>query len=193
MDKIPEVSIVIPIHDMQGGAEFLWRSVNALTEQTHQDFEIIITKAGKMAENTNAGIKKARGKYIKVLYLDDYLSDPESLERMVVAMNAGANWVMCGTDDNPTPKWTEDIETGNNKLGSPSALMIRNKKPLMFDVRMSWLLDCDYYKRMFKELGPPTILKGSWVKIGKGPHQMTHILTDEEKLLEHNYLIKKHV
>lgn len=191
-EKKPKVSVIIPIHDMLGGAEFLWRSVNALTEQTYTNWELIITKDGKMAENTNSAIRRANGEYIKILYLDDHLAHKEALERMVYAFEAGANWLVCGTDDNPFPEWTDDIKTGNNKLGSPSALMIRNNKPLMFDERMSWLLDCDYYHRMYKRDGPPTILKGLWVAIGKGDHQMTHILTDEEKLQEHDYLHKKY-
>ncbi len=187
----PKVSVVIPIHNMEGGADFLWRSINALTEQTFQDFELIITKDGKMAENTNSGIERARGEIVKILYLDDCLSDKFALSTIVSIFDEGAEWVMCGTDDNPYPKWTDDIETGNNKLGSPSALAFRNDRPLLFDEKMSWLLDCDYYKRMWRIHGEPVIINQSLVTIGKGPHQMSNILTDEEKQAEHNYLQSK--
>lgn len=187
----PKLSIVLPIHDMQGGADFLWRSVNALAEQTFQDYELIITKDGRMAENTNSGIKKARGEIIKILYLDDYLASKFALSEIVSVFEEGAEWVMCGTDDNPYPKWTDDIETGNNKLGSPSALAFRNDRPLLFDEKMSWLLDCDYYKRMWRTYGEPAIINQPLVSIGKGPHQMTHILTDKEKQAEYKYLQSK--
>ncbi len=193
MDR-PTVSIVIPIHDMQGGADFLWRSVNKLMDQTFQDFEIVITRQGKMAENTNAGIKKARGKYIKILYLDDELAHREVLESMVAVMESeGSEWLIVGTSNNLRPYMTDDIEKGNNKLGSPSALMLRNRHDnLMFDESMSWLLDCDYYKRMYEQHGEPTILGGCYINIGEGPHQMTHILTDEEKEAELDYINTKH-
>lgn len=188
----PKLSIIIPIHDMKGGAEFLWRSINALTEQTFQDFEIIITKQGKMAENTNAGIDRARGELIKILYLDDYLASENSLQEIVDNFTDDVEWLITGTDTNPKPYYTPDIETGNNKLGSPSALTIRNNNALRFDEKMDWLLDCDFYAEMYLRFREPKILSGVHVIMGVGDHQMTHILTDEEKLSEVEYMKQKH-
>lgn len=194
MDTRPKISVVIPIHDMQGGAEFLWRSINRLTEQTFKDWELVITKDGKMAENTNSGIKRARGELIKILYLDDYLASPHSLQKIVDEFTDDVDWMITGVDTNPEPYWTDDIETGNNKLGSPSALTFRNFSPFnpLFDESLSWLLDCDLYKRMYKTFGPPKIVPVVNVIMGVGEHQMTHILTDEQKLSEHQYLTNKY-
>lgn len=186
----PKLSIVIPIHDMDGGAKFLWRSINMLAEQTFQDFEIIITKQGKMAENTNAGIKKARGELLKILYLDDTLAHHNALKEIVEAFKG--QWLITGCDTNEYPYYTDDIETGNNKLGSPSCLTIKNDNPLLFDENMSWLLDCDYYKRMYELYGEPVILDGVHVNMGVGVHQMTHILTPEDKMREGDYMNKKY-
>lgn len=192
MAKDIKVSIVVPIHDMQDGDKFLWRLVNSLTAQTFKDWELIITKDGKMAENSNAGIKRAHGEFIKILYLDDYFTYREALEDMVSYMK-DEEWGIVGTHNNMLPYWTDDIEKGNNKLGSPSALIFRNRhENLLFDESMSWLLDCDLYKRMFQKLGKPFIIPGNYVTLGEGPHQMTHILTNEEKLSEHNYMQKKY-
>ena len=187
MDKNIKLSIVIPIHDMKGGADFLWASISALMDQSFQDFEIVITKAGKMAENTNAGIKRARGELIKVLYLDDRLAHKDALKDIVEAME-GKEWLITGCNTNLYPHYTDNIETGNNKLGSPSCLTMRNNKPLLFDEKMSWLLDCDLYKRMYEKYGAPVILEGEHVVMGIGNHQMTNILTDEEKKEEYIYL-----
>jgi hypothetical protein len=179
---------------MKGGAEFLWKSVNRIMEQTFKDYEIVIVKEGKMAENTNAGIKRARGELIKILYLDDCLAHPNALQEIVDAFdkNPDKSWLITGVNNNLTPYWTADIETGNNKLGSPSALTIRNNDPLLFDETMSWLLDCDYYKRMYARHGAPMILRGVHVEICEGDHQMTRILTQEQKRIEHDYLSKKY-
>lgn len=195
---MPKLSLVIPIHDMKGGAQFLWDSINALTEQTFQDFEIIITKEGLMAKNTNEGIKRARGEYIKILYLDDCLAHNKALEDIVDALdkNPDANWLITAVDNNLHPYWTEDIEKGNNKLGSPSALTIVNQAPfanLLFDENMSFLLDCDYYKRMYEKFGAPIILDEEiGVNMGIGDHQMTNILTYEDKMGEFKYLKRKY-
>lgn len=186
----PKISICVPIHDMKNGEFFLWRLVNSLTEQTFKDWELIITKDGKMAENTNSGIKRARGELIKIMYLDDYFTGKDSLDIMVNGMSG--DWMIVGTEDNPAPHWTEDIETGNNKLGSPSALIFRNDRPLLFDERMSWLLDCDLYKRLHERYGLPTILNGNLITLGKHDGQMTHILTEEEKLAEHELIKQKY-
>lgn len=191
-NKRPKVSIVTPIHDMKDGDKFLWRLINSLTAQTFKDWELIITKDGRMAENTNSGIKQARGVLVKILYLDDYFSHEKSLEEMVNYFTG--DWMMVGTQNNPYPKWTDDIATGNNKLGSPSALMFKNhfEDNLLFDENMSWLLDCDLYKRMKEKYEYMRILEGNYITLGEGDHQMTHILTDEEKLAEHNYIKQKY-
>lgn len=191
----PKVSVVVPIHDMKGGDFFLWRLVNSLVAQTFKDWELVITKDGKMAENTNAGIKRARGNFIKILYLDDYFTTPDALQGMVSIMRASsAKWLIAGADTNPHPRWTDDVEMGNNKLGSPSALLFRNQfeDNLLFDERMSWLLDCDYYKRMNEKFGPPVIFDEVVIGIGQGDHQMTHLLTDEEKIAEHVLIKQKY-
>lgn len=187
-----KLSICIPIHNMKGGAQFLWRTINMLSEQTFQDYELIITKAGKMAENTNAAIKKARGEIIKILYLDDCLADKNSLQEIVDSFTPDTQWLITGCDTNSNPYYTGDIHKGNNKLGSPSVLAMRNDNPLLFDENMSWLLDCDYYKRMYKRYGEPKILPGVHVVMGIGDHQMTNILTSSEKSGEENYMQKKY-
>lgn len=199
---MPKVSIVIPIHDMKNGAFFLWRAIHSIMEQTFKDYEVIITKEGKMAENTNAGIKRARGEFIKILYMDDYLSHPNSLLDALNFFQASdsmgytnTNWLVQGTNDNPKPEWTNDLETGNNKLGSPSALFFRNdfENNTLFDEKLSWLLDCDLYKRLERKWGIPHIMPGNYITIGKHDGQMTHLMSDDYKLSEHEYMRKKYV
>lgn len=185
----PKISIVIPIHNMQNGANFLWESINALMEQSFQDFEIIIVKEGKMAENTNAGIKRARGELIKILYLDDRLAHKDSLKDIVDAMetNSDKKWLITGVNNHAYPYWTDDILTGNNKLGSPSALTIRNGLGIFFDESLTWLLDVVLYMELYKRYGLPIILNGINVVIGIHDGQMTNIISNERKKQEEEY------
>lgn len=92
----PKVSVILPIHEMDNGAFFLWRLIDSLSKQTFKDWELVITKDGKMAENANSAIKRARGEIIKVMQLDDYFYDENSLQDVVDAFTPGVGWVMSG-------------------------------------------------------------------------------------------------
>src|SRR3990167_1783291 len=94
MDKKPKISICIPTHNMDNADFFLVRLIKSLQTQTFRDFEIVITKDGAMAENTNAAIKKAKGEIIKILYMDDYLAHPDALKN--IAENFKGGWLATG-------------------------------------------------------------------------------------------------
>ena len=68
---------------------------------------------------------------------------------------------------------------------------IENKDPLLFDESMTWVLDIDYYQRLFKRYGEPTILDSYDVVLGCGDHQVTNILSKEDKESEEQYFINK--
>lgn len=177
---------------MKNGAFFLWRAVNSVLDQTFKDYEIVIVREGSMPVNTNAGIKKAKGQLVKILYMDDYFANHRALQNIVDNFEFTDEWMITGADTNPHPYWTDDIHTGNNHLGSPSALTIRNKDPLLFDENLSWLLDCDLYKRLYDLHGEPKILDEVNVNIGIHEGQMTNLLSDDYKLIEHEYMQKKY-
>ena len=169
---------------------FLTRCLESIEKQTFKDYEVILTKAGSMPVNTNRAIQCAKGELIKVLYMDDYFAHENSLQEIVDNFKEEDVWMITGCNTNPHPHWTEDIETGNNKLGSPSCLTFRNnfENNVLFDEALSWLLDCCLYKRMCKKYGLPKLLDTINITIGEHDGQMTYILTDEQKLKEHNYL-----
>ena len=102
-------SICIPTWEVKGkGIEYLEHSFNILANQSFKDFDIIISDnsqdyeiadlcdiwgsildikyfrnengRGFIAPNLNYGLKKCTGKYIKILFQDDFLYDIDSLE-----------------------------------------------------------------------------------------------------------------
>ncbi len=221
-----KLSVCIPTYEMQGEAKrMLVRSFAMLKKQTFKDFEVVISDNSEnqvvkdlckepeyqslqinyfknprkgMAPNTNEAIKNAKGEIIKILYMDDYLANENSLQRIVGNMKG--HWLVtgCEHDDgakrgNPHyPQYNNKIHQGKNTIGSPSVLTIKNENPLLFDEKMTWLLDCDYYERMHEKYGEPNILNEINVVIGIGSHQVTNILSNSAKKKERHYMAKKY-
>lgn len=192
-NKKPKVSVVVPFHWMHNWNLFLERCLMSIEKQTLQDYEIILMKVGSMPVTSNRVMNAAKGEVVKVLYMDDFLLGEDYLEKLYEAFDKETEWVITAASTNPEPQWTDDIETGNNKLGSPSALAYRNHAvEERFDEKLSWLLDCDLYKRLEKEYGKPKILTEIMVEIGIHSGQMSYILSDEYKQQETNYLKEKY-
>ncbi len=226
MEKIV-LSICIPAYDANGEAKGLFaRNLDMLKKQTLKDFEIIVTDNSEnntvknlcenplyqslhikyfknprkgIAVNTNEAIKRAGGKFIKILYMDDYLANENSLQDIID--NFKGNWLVtgCGHDKGDGkiknihfPKYNKNIYLGKNTIGSPSVITIKNEGLLLFDEDLTWLLDCDYYKRLYDKYGEPEILNKINVVIGLGKHQMTNLLGYKTKWKERKLMQKKY-
>lgn len=201
---MPKISVVVPIHkEMKNGDFFLWRLVQSLMSQTFKDYELVIVQEGKMAANTNSGLLKARGELIKILYMDDYFAHPDALQRIVEVFKPEDTWIATGClhareNEDPhsphLPEYTEDIHTGNNRIGSPSVITLRNNTqfPILFDENLSFLLDCDLYKRYYATYGPPKFINDLNVVIGLGEHQTSQTMPSADKFKELNYMLKKY-
>lgn len=191
------ISVCIPYYDgMENGAFFLKRAIDSVTSQSYKDYEIVLTNEGSMPVNTNAAIKRAKGDIIKILYQDDYLQTPYYLEELAAKFKGGWLVTSCLHDDGTKlfnahyPQWNDEIHK-TNTIGSPSVLAMENPG-LLFDEKLSWMLDADLYKRLYEKYGLPTILNDINVVIGIHPGQMTNLLSDEQKNEEVEYVTKKH-
>ncbi len=128
--------------------------------------------------------------------MDDYLAHDNALQ--VISDNIEGEWFVTGCSHDPgththLPTYNDRIHEGINTVGSPSVLTIKNDKPLLFDETLTWLLDCDLYKRLYEKHGAPTICNDINVTIGLHGGQTTHLLDDETKKREHDYLTEKHL
>lgn len=185
------ISIAIPYYTMEDHLYFIHRCLKSIEMQTYKDYEIVITEnTGGWSANHNEAISKCKGDIIKFLHMDDMLSHENSLQ--VIADNFKGGWLVTGCThthgkdrfNEHLPEWTDDIVTGNNRMGAPSVLAIENKDPLLFSDNMSWVVDCDYYQRLYNRYGAPTIVNDINVVIGIHKGQATNLLSDEVKQLE---------
>lgn len=216
------ISVAIPTSPMQNREAFFTRLLDSLWMQTYQLFEVVVSdnsddnvieeicnyyKTGikyyrnpikGMAQNTNEAMKRCRGDLIKIIYMDDYLAHEDSLKK--IESHFMGDWLVTGCvhDDglglhNPhVPFYSENMHKGYNTIGSPSVLTVRNNDLMFFDETMTWLLDCDYYKRLHDKYGEPVILKDKNVVIGLHLDQATNTMGHERKLQEQEYINKKH-
>lgn len=195
--KKPKISICIPIYEMKNKNYFLKRCLSSIFSQTFQDFEIVITEKGGMATNTNAAIMQAKGEYIKILFMDDYFAHNNALQEIVD--NLDCDWLATGCVHNDgkrlfnehQAKWNDQIYMINT-IGSPSVITFKNDRPLLFDTGMTWMLDCDFYERMYIKYGEPKIIPDINVVIGIGEHQATSFLSELLKNNEEREMYEKY-
>lgn len=182
MNTQPKISIVIPVYDkMKDGEFFLNRCLDSIKSQTYTDYEIVMSHVGNSAYNTNLGIMQAKGELIKILHQDDYFTHENALKEIATHFTGEVDWLITGCSNNLYPMYTGDIHLGNNKLGSPSVLTIRNGLDMYFDGDLVWLFDCDFYKRMYAKYGEPLIITGDNVTIGIHEGQATNLIANTEK------------
>lgn len=152
---------------------------------------------GSSSANFNNAIKYCSGDIIKVLMQDDCFLNPQCLAEIAkVYDDPFVNWSVCGSISGESaekiasyliPYWTPDILLGNNRIGSPSVLSFRNEKPLLFNEKLLWMMDCDYYYRLFKRYGLPNIVNKYCIFVSHHPDQLTNILSEARKMAEVAY------
>ena len=123
-----KVSVVIPCYEYGGkGVRYLSDMFRTISQQTLKEVEVIIPDhsvntdieefcydnifdldilyyrneldRGNAASNKNIGMDFARGKVVKMMYMDDYFYTSDALEKTYNAlMNSDKMWLVCGTN-----------------------------------------------------------------------------------------------
>jgi len=92
------------------------------------------------------------------------------------------------------PKYHDNIHRGGNTFGCPSVISIRKTDPLLlFDESLAWLMDCEYYKRLHKKFGDPSILEfpGVIIRVHDNSVSANYNEKDDEKEKELEYVVTK--
>jgi len=156
-------------------------------------------KRGISSANINNAIKHANGDIIKILFQDDFLYDETSLEKQMTCFKGDWMLTACchynGIDVYKPhyPKYHDNIQYGENTISSPSVLMFKNKEIIKFDENLIWLMDVDYYKRMYDKFGMPSICNYITIINREHPDQVSNTLaTQELQQNELKYIINKY-
>jgi glycosyltransferase involved in cell wall biosynthesis len=158
---------------------------------------------GLSSYNINNAMEHCNGEIIKFLWFDDFLWDNYSLQFTHEAFHSNTNWLVSACehtkDDGKTfyrtfyPQYNDQIYLGNNTISSPSVLSIRNTKDkIYFDDRLIWLMDVDYYKRLYDKYGLPTILNKITIVNRDHAKQLSHVMDPKVKEREYHMMVEKH-
>lgn len=118
-------------------------------------------------QNWNRAIEKATGEYIKILHHDDWFKSKESLAEFVNAFegNPDVDFVYSACDAYSETdgflfthlsssvdilKLQSDNEHlfPRNFIGAPSVIMYRSNANIIFDRKLKWVVDIDFYIRL---------------------------------------------
>jgi glycosyltransferase involved in cell wall biosynthesis len=159
---------------------------------------------GLSSQNINNAIRHCSGDIIKPLFQDDFLYNDICIEKIVTDFYPsesmwGASACNC-TDENEShffyewfPSYKGHEPTGNNKIGAPSLIFFRNNKIDFFDETLIWLMDCEFYYRLFQRYGEPLIFNDIFITIRRWDKAVTNTLaTKEVRKKEAQYVITKH-
>lgn len=218
-----KISIVIPTYNNLVSFK---RALGSVFIQKFEDYEIIVTDDSNndeiglfikylyndkvkyfknetplgSPENWNGGLRKAKGKYIKILHHDDWFADENSLEKFVKLM-----------DENPQSDFgyaksvDVDTETGKiktrkaekyvkqlkkdpfelfitNRIGAPSVTVFRNNKNFFFDKNLKWVVDMEFYINCLRKNPNIAFLNEVLINIGISSSQITKICQDDTKI-----------
>ena len=149
------------------------------------------------SENFNNSVRAASGKYVKLLCQDDFLIDARHFEAAINSMEITNNsWLATGSqhfEDASSsfsrkirPKYRNKLIRGVNTIGSPSVVTFKRNDFQLFSSKLEYMYDCEWYVKMFHNLGKPYIQHGSNVAIRIHRNQSTNTVF---KLLESEILI----
>lgn len=140
-------------------------------------------------ENWNEGLRRARGVWIKPMHDDDWFRDPDSLSAYAHAThNPAVSFIYSAYlnvyEDGKTRiirngyyhsalNRNPEILIASNRVGPPSCILFRKDESIIFDNRMKWLVDIDFYIQYLKKYPPAVYIPEALVQIGISPTQVT--------------------
>jgi len=216
MKDSPFISICIPAYKH---VDYLQRLLDSILSQTYKDFEIIITDdsqddsvAGLIEkykdktdiryyknekplgtpENWNEAIRKATGKWIKIMHNDDWFANDEALQIFydniqehpddVFFFSAFQN-VEADTGKKQIVKlsYTDKNFFESNPyhllkkvyVGNPSCTILRKDLDVWYDKRYKFIVDFDYYIRVIQQTKMPVYIDEVLLNIGFHSGQVT--------------------
>ncbi len=141
--------------------------------------------------NWNSAIAKAGGEWIKLMHDDDWFATPRALQAFANATAKSKSLIVSGYNNiedkgmvlrKPSLSLVRKrrlasnpmILLSENYIGQPSVTMVRRSAKALYDERMKWRVDIDYYIQFLLSEKTFTHIKQVLVNLGIGNTQVTH-------------------
>jgi glycosyltransferase involved in cell wall biosynthesis len=165
---------------------------------------------GSSSANMNNCIKNAKGDIIKPIFQDDAFLDGGALSIILKNMYlTGRAWggmgfshmnetgqvYIPGSRHGPQNPSFDAVKMlrGENTFGCPSVMFFhKSLKNQLFDDSLVWLMDCEYYYRLWKYAGEPVLIKQQGIAIRIWGDSVTYHISEERKEQEFKYINEKH-
>lgn len=216
MKDSPFISICIPAYKH---VDYLKRLLDSISIQTYKDFEIVITDDSPddsvemllqnyfskteiryyknqqplgTPENWNEAIKKANGKWIKIMHNDDWFASNDALQIFFNAIQQNPNVdfffsafqnveassgkkevVKLSSSDKAFLKSNPYHLLKKVYIGNPSCTLIRKSLNIFYDKRYKFIVDFEYYIRVIQQTGMPIYIDEVLLNIGFHDEQVT--------------------
>jgi len=221
-------SIVIPTYEYKGLAPVLLNKLlGSISEQTFTDYEIIVSDhsksdlvknflnekwsnlpifyyknergVGNSSINMNEGIKLSNGEFIKIMHMDDWFCNPQTLKLINESITKEYNKKWGGVGFNHyyeernvieryiTPHINPNIRT---LLGCPSVSFFINDDNF-FDEELIIINDSDMHIRLGKKYGDPILINEYCVTVRMSDNQVSNQVTKEQHTNEIMYYKNK--
>lgn len=168
-----------------------------------------LNNRGSASANLNNAMIHATGDIIKPIFQDDAFYTEFCLEKIVLEMQSSPNmWGGMGfihVDDvnrpflgryhsAQYPKFDADeILKGENIFGCPSIMFFKREVATeLFDTSLVWLMDTEYYYRLWKKFGQPSLIEQYDMAVRIWGNSVTKTISEEVKEKELQYVLNKH-
>jgi len=220
-----KISIVIPVYEAHGHYErFLDKLLTSIQDQTYKDYEIIMpdhsedenimnfikkfdlsilhifnsSKRGNIAANENLGLQYATGDIIKMMSMDNWISEPATFQLLVDNIGnyfwGGFRFKTYYEEKKEYGKIGYPCASSHMRMGCPDVVFFRRiTPPILFDENVNMLSDKDFHYRLFRDYGEPIIIDTPCITIRDHPDQAQKTKKLKDKVKEEKeYLFNKH-
>jgi len=236
MTNAPEISICIPAYK---NISFLKRLLDSITIQTYLNYEVIVTddtpdnsvevfleqnfsfltiryyknkQSLGTPENWNECIRRAKGKWIKLMHNDDWFNKEDALQKFynvtldypdisfffcafqnIVENTGKKELVRCTIADRFFLNLSPLHLFKRVYIGNPSCTFIKNDIGLLYDNRFKFVVDFEYYIRCLQKLKEYKYIDEALLNIGFHDEQVTKFtfLKPEVQIPENFRLLEK--